>query len=130
MHVGVGLQPPTTSPTICSRHNDHEFLDTLDEAHARLFAANQGYDLIDDTGMLTDWWGYCWMILAEARGLLTSEIKARSRLAKEEKYLSAPNVIARDRRTLSAATPTFEGSVQFRARARFDGACISRRRIA
>jgi hypothetical protein len=74
-------------------HNDHEFLDTLDEGRARLFAANQGYDLLDDTGMLTDWWGYCWMILAESRGLLTPEIKTRSRIAMEEKYLSAPNVI-------------------------------------
>src|SRR5207244_4639305 len=43
---------------------DHAWLDTLDEAHARIFAAEQGYDLVDDNGMLTDWWGYCWMILA------------------------------------------------------------------
>ncbi len=49
---------------------DHAWLDTLDEAHARIFAAEQGYDLVDDNGMLTDWWGYCWMILAEKRGLL------------------------------------------------------------
>ncbi|MGY4414039.1 hypothetical protein ACVWW4_005775 [Bradyrhizobium sp. LB7.1] len=32
---------------------DHLFLDTLDEAHARIFAAEQGYDLVDDQGMLT-----------------------------------------------------------------------------
>jgi hypothetical protein len=50
---------------------DHAFLDGLDEAQARIFAAEQGYDLVDDQGMLTDWWGYCWMILAEKRGLLT-----------------------------------------------------------
>src|SRR6266850_917373 len=48
---------------------DHAWLDSLDEAHARIFAAEQGYDLVDDNGMLTDWWGYCWMILAENRGL-------------------------------------------------------------
>src|SRR4051812_21244836 len=36
---------------------DHAWLDSLDEAHARRFAAEQGYDLIDDQGMLTDWWG-------------------------------------------------------------------------
>ena len=36
---------------------DHAWLDTLDEAHARIFAAEQGYDLVDDNGMLTDWWG-------------------------------------------------------------------------
>ena len=52
---------------------DHAFLDALDEAQARIFAAQAGYDLVDDQGMLTDWWGYCWMILAEKRGLLTPE---------------------------------------------------------
>ena len=72
---------------------DHAFLDTLDEAHARIFAAEQGYDLVDDNGMLTDWWGFCWMILAEKRGLLTPENRAAARAAIEEKYLTAPNVI-------------------------------------
>ena len=74
-------------------NDDHVWLDTLDEAQARLFAAKQGYDLVDDDGMLTDWWGYCWMILAERRGLLTPENRAAARAAIEEKYLSAPNVI-------------------------------------
>jgi len=73
--------------------SDHAFLDTLDEAHARIFAAEHGYDLVDDGGMLTDWWGYCWMILAEKRGLLTPENRAAARADIEEKYLSAPNVI-------------------------------------
>jgi hypothetical protein len=72
---------------------DHGFLDTLDEAQARIFAAGQGYDLVDDNGMLTDWWGFCWMILAEKRGLLTAENRAAARAAIEEKYLAAPNVI-------------------------------------
>jgi hypothetical protein len=72
---------------------DHAFLDSLDEAHARIFAAEQGYDLVDDGGMLTDWWGFCWMILAEKRGLLTPENRAAARAAIEEKYLAAPNVI-------------------------------------
>src|ERR1044072_84752 len=72
---------------------DHLFLDTLDEAQARIFAAEQGYDLVGDQGMLTDWWGYCWMILAEKRGLLTPENRAAARAAIEEKYLAAPNVI-------------------------------------
>ena len=72
---------------------DHAFLDTLDEARARIFAAEQGYDLVDDQGMLTDWWGFCWMILAEKRGLLTPENRAAARAAIEEKYLAAPNVI-------------------------------------
>ena len=72
---------------------DHSFLDTLDEAQARIFAAEQGYDLIDDAGMLMDWWGFCWMILAEKRGLLTPDNRAAARAAIEEKYLAAPNVI-------------------------------------
>jgi hypothetical protein len=43
--------------------------------------------------MLTDWWGYCWMILAEKRGLLTPENRAAARAAIEEKYRTLPNVI-------------------------------------
>ena len=72
---------------------DHAFLDTLDEAQARIFAAEAGYDLVDDNGMLTDWWGFCWMILAEKRGLLTPENRAAARAVIEEKYMTAPNVI-------------------------------------
>jgi hypothetical protein len=72
---------------------DHAFLDQLDEAQARIFAAEAGYDLVDDEGMLTDWWGFCWMILAEKRGLLTPENRAAARAAIEERYLTAPNVI-------------------------------------
>jgi hypothetical protein len=72
---------------------DHAWLDSLDEAQARIFAAEQGYDLVGDNGMLTDWWGYCWMILAEKRGLLTPENRAAARAAIEDKYLAAPNVI-------------------------------------
>src|SRR3977135_2696541 len=55
---------------------DHAWLDLLDEAHARIFAAEQGYDLVDDQGMLTDWGGYCWMILTEKSGLRTPEKRA------------------------------------------------------
>ena len=73
--------------------DDHEWLDSLDEARARLFAAEQGYDLVDDEGILTDWWGYCWLILAEKRGLLTPENKALARAAIEERYLAEPNII-------------------------------------
>jgi hypothetical protein len=72
---------------------DQAFLDTLDEAQARIFAAAQGYDLVDDNGMLTDWWGFCWMILAEKRGLLTAENRTAARAEIEEKYLASPNVI-------------------------------------
>jgi hypothetical protein len=72
---------------------DHAWLDQLDEAHARIFAEGQGYDLVGDDGMLTDWWGYCWMILAEMRGLLTPENRAAARAEIEQKYLSATNVV-------------------------------------
>ncbi|UGV28306.1 hypothetical protein E0H22_23080 [Rhodopseudomonas boonkerdii] len=72
---------------------DHAWLDRLDEAHARIFAAEQGYDLVGDDGMLTDWWGYCWMILAEKRGLLTPENRAAARAEIERKYLSETNVV-------------------------------------
>src|SRR3984893_5862418 len=72
---------------------DHAWLDTLDEAHARIFAAEQGYDLVDDHVARQDLCGYCWIILAEKRGLLTPENRAAARAQIEEKYLSAPNVI-------------------------------------
>ncbi len=75
------------------RPDDHAFLDGLDEAQARIFAAAEGYDLVDDEGMLTDWWGFCWMILAEKRGLLTPENRAAARAAIEDAYRAAPNVI-------------------------------------
>ena len=54
--------------------------------------------------MLTDWWGYCWMILAEKRGLLTPENRAAARAAIEEKYLAAPNVIGLALETTQAAS--------------------------
>ena len=69
---------------------DREFNGISD---AQRIADEQGYDLVDDHGMLTDWWGYCWMILAEKRGLLTPDNRAAARAAIEEKYLTTPNVI-------------------------------------
>jgi hypothetical protein len=38
----------------------------------------QGYDLKDciHGGCVADWWGFTWMILAEARGVLTPEKRA------------------------------------------------------
>src|SRR4030081_3341970 len=63
---------------------DHAWLDSLEGAHAPIFAAELGYDLVDDNGMLTDWWGFCWMILGEKRGLLTPENRAAARAAIED----------------------------------------------
>ena len=75
---------------------DHAWLDSLDEAHARLFAAEQGYDLVDDHGMLTDWWGYCWMILAEKRGLLNPENRAAARACCNSISASSPMISGSD----------------------------------
>lgn len=72
---------------------DHAWLDQLDEPHAQAFAVECGYDLTDDGLMLADWWGYCWMILAEKRGLLTADNRAAARAEIEQKYMSATNVV-------------------------------------
>ena len=57
---------------------DHAWLDHLTQECAVVFAAEQGYDLKDyiHGGCVADWWGFTWMILAEARGVLTPEKRA------------------------------------------------------
>ncbi len=80
---------------------DHAFLDALDEAQARIFAAEQGYDLVDDQGMLTDWWGYCWMIPAEKRGLLTPENRAARACRDRGKISVGAERDRRDRRAVA-----------------------------
>src|SRR3569833_1311091 len=72
---------------------DHEFLDTLDEYRARLFAAEHGYVLLGDEWILSDWWGDCWRILAEMRGVRTPENRAAARLEWVDRFRSVPNVI-------------------------------------
>lgn len=73
---------------------DQAFLDRLDERQAQAFARSHGYDLCSDEGvLLSDWWGFCWMIMAEERGLLTPENRAAARAAFEEQFLDMPNVI-------------------------------------
>ena len=54
---------------------DHAWLGQLTQECAVAFAAEQGYDLKDyiHGGCVADWWGFTWMILAEARGVLTPE---------------------------------------------------------
>ena len=51
---------------------DHAWLDVQTQECAIEFAAEQGYDLKDyiHGGCVADWWGFTWMILAEARGVL------------------------------------------------------------
>ena len=57
---------------------DHAWLDDLTQECATEFAAEQGYDLKDyiHGGCVADWWGFTWMILAEAKGVLTPEKRA------------------------------------------------------
>jgi hypothetical protein len=57
---------------------DHPWLDDLTRESATDFAAAQGYDLSDYVhgGCVAGWWGFTWMILAEARGVLTPEKRA------------------------------------------------------
>jgi hypothetical protein len=57
---------------------DHAWLDVLTQECAIDFAVEQGYDLRDyiHGGCVADWWGFSWMILAEARGVLTPEKRA------------------------------------------------------
>jgi hypothetical protein len=56
---------------------DHAFLDGLTWKRAAAFALEHGYDLIDRASgdMVPEWWGFAWMILAEARGLLTPQAR-------------------------------------------------------
>jgi hypothetical protein len=57
---------------------DHAWLDQLTRERAIDFAAEQSYDLRDYVhgGCVAGWWGFTWMILAEARGVLTPEKRA------------------------------------------------------
>jgi hypothetical protein len=57
---------------------DHAWLDQLTKECAVEFAEEQGHDLKDyiHGGCVADWWGFTWMILAEARGVLTPEKRA------------------------------------------------------
>ena len=59
-------------------HRHHAWLDQLTKECALEVAADQGYDLKDyiHGGFVADWWGFTWMILAEARGVLTPEKRA------------------------------------------------------
>jgi hypothetical protein len=74
---------------------DHAWLDDLTQERASDFATRQGYDLKDYVhgGCVTDWWGFTWMILAEARGLLTPENRAAAWRKYDEKLMAETNVV-------------------------------------
>jgi hypothetical protein len=42
---------------------------------------------------VSDWWGFAWMILAEARGLLTPETPAAAWRKHDEKLMAETNVV-------------------------------------
>ncbi len=74
---------------------DHEWLDGLTQKRALKFAVDNGYDLFDyiNGGVVTDWWGFAWMILAEKRGLLTPENRAATWEKYDAKLLQEANVV-------------------------------------
>ena len=49
---------------------DHDWLDELTARGAYCYAAERDYDLGDYANgeIVSDWWGFVWMILAEVRG--------------------------------------------------------------
>jgi hypothetical protein len=75
---------------------DHAWLDGLTRKRASAFAIQNGYDLADliHGGIVTDWWGFAWMILAEKRGLLTPEARAAAWRRYDRQLLAKTNVIA------------------------------------
>jgi len=74
---------------------DHDWLDDLTTRGAYQFAAENGYDLGDYANgeIVSDWWGFTWMILAEKRGLLTPEQRALAWKKHDDRLLARENVI-------------------------------------
>ena len=75
--------------------NDHAWLDSVTQERAFDFAARHGYDLKDyiHGGWVSDWWGFTWMILAEARGVLTPENRAAAWRKYDVKLMAETNVV-------------------------------------
>jgi hypothetical protein len=69
---------------------DHAWLDNLTQQEAFDFAVHHGYDLRD----VNEWWGFTWMILAEARGVLTPENRAAAWRKHDTKLMAQTNVVA------------------------------------
>jgi hypothetical protein len=73
---------------------DHDWLDDLTPPQAYRYAAQKGYDLGDYANgeIVSDWWGFVWMILAENRGLLTPEQRALAWKKHDERLLARENI--------------------------------------
>jgi hypothetical protein len=78
----------------CLSKADHDWLDGLTASRAYRFAAENGYDLGDHANgeIVSDWWGFVWMILAERRGLLTPEQRALAWKKHDERLLARENI--------------------------------------
>jgi len=74
---------------------DHDWLDELTARVAYRYAAEKGYDLVDYANgeIVSDWWGFVWMILAEVRGLLTPEQRALAWKKHDERLLTREKVV-------------------------------------
>jgi hypothetical protein len=79
----------------CLTKEDHDWLDELTPRRAYRFAADQGYDLGDYVNgeIVSDWWGFVWMILAEKRGLLKHEQQALAWKKHDERLLARENAV-------------------------------------
>ncbi len=78
---------------------DHRWLDRLTARKAYVFALKHGYDLGDYEDMVSDWWGFAWMILAEKRGLLTPAQRARAWQKHDERMRAAASNVTVLRRS-------------------------------
>ena len=74
---------------------DHDWLDELTARGAYCYAAAKDYDLGGYTNgeIVSDWWGFVWMILAEVRGLLTPEQRALAWKKHDERLLTREKVV-------------------------------------
>jgi hypothetical protein len=79
----------------CLSKEDHAWLDELTARQAYRYAAQKGYDLGDYANgeIVSDWWGFVWMILAEDRGLLTLEQRALAWQKHDERLLARENIV-------------------------------------
>jgi hypothetical protein len=80
----------------CLAEEDHDWLDDLTAKRAYQFAAENGYDLGDYANgeIVSDWWGFTWMILAQKRGLLTPEQRALAWKKHDDRLLAREKIVA------------------------------------
>src|SRR5258708_18769544 len=79
---------------------DHDFLDELTRRRGYTFALEHRYDLGDYANgeMVSEWWGFAWMVLAEQRGILSAEQLAAACRKYDERLFANDTVIVVIRR--------------------------------